>query len=69
MKLLIPGPVDVREDVLEQLSKPLISHRGKEISSLQNNIISKLKIVMGTKRNNKYGYTYIFLFNMYKIAK
>ena len=51
MKLFIPGPVDVREDVLEQLSKPLISHRGKEISTLQNNIISKLKIVMGTKND------------------
>ncbi len=51
MKLFIPGPVDVREDILKQLSKPLISHRGKEISSLQNNITAKLKIVMGTEND------------------
>ena len=37
-KLFIPGPVDVREDVLQKLATPQISHRGKEASALQRSI-------------------------------
>ncbi len=51
MKLFIPGPVDVRAEVLEQLSSPLISHRGDEISKLHINIISKLKQIMHTEND------------------
>jgi len=51
MKLFIPGPVDVRAEVLEQLSSPLISHRGDEISKLQMSIISKLKQIMKTEND------------------
>ena len=41
-KLFIPGPVEVRKDVLEKMSAPMISHRGKEASKLQKDISDKL---------------------------
>ena len=42
-KLFIPGPVDVREDVLAQMTKPIIGHRTKAASDLQRNISEKLQ--------------------------
>ena len=36
-KLFIPGPVDVTDDVLEAMSGPMISHRGKDWTELQKN--------------------------------
>ena len=37
-KLFIPGPTEVREDVLQQLATPMIGHRTKEASQLQREI-------------------------------
>lgn len=51
MKLFIPGPVDVRADVLQVMSKQMMSHRSEDISILQNSITSKLKRVMGTSND------------------
>jgi aspartate aminotransferase-like enzyme len=51
MKLFIPGPVDVRQDVLDQLSKPIISHRSQLISNLQTSIETNLKLIMETKNS------------------
>lgn len=51
MKLFIPGPVDVRQDVLDQLSKPIISHRSQLISNLQTSIEANLKLIMETKNS------------------
>ena len=48
-KLFIPGPVDVREDVLAHMATAQISHRGKEASALQSRISDKLKKVMYTE--------------------
>ncbi|MGL5244103.1 MAG: pyridoxal-phosphate-dependent aminotransferase family protein, partial [Sarcina sp.] len=42
-KLFIPGPVEVREDVLKQMSKPMIGHRGQEASNLQHRISDNLR--------------------------
>ena len=42
-KLFIPGPVEVRPDVLAQMAKPMIGHRGKEASALQHRISDKLR--------------------------
>ncbi|NLT11957.1 MAG: alanine--glyoxylate aminotransferase family protein [Clostridiaceae bacterium] len=47
-KLFIPGPVDVCPDVLKQLSRPIIGHRTKDISALQESISSKLQKIMFT---------------------
>ncbi|HZK42773.1 MAG TPA: alanine--glyoxylate aminotransferase family protein [Syntrophomonadaceae bacterium] len=47
-KLFIPGPVEVRKDVLEKMSTPMISHRSKEASQLQRRISEKLKKMLFT---------------------
>ncbi|MGI5997677.1 MAG: pyridoxal-phosphate-dependent aminotransferase family protein [Lutispora sp.] len=48
-KLFIPGPIDVAQDVLEQMTKPMIGHRSKEASGLQRRISEKLQKVFYTK--------------------
>ena len=48
-KLFIPGPVDVRPDVLEKMSTPMIGHRTKDASALQQRISVKLQKLMLTK--------------------
>lgn len=48
-KLFIPGPIDVREDVLMQMTKPMIGHRSKDASILQRSISEKLQKVFYTK--------------------
>lgn len=47
-KLFIPGPVDVREDVLQKMATPQISHRSKDASALQRGISEKMRKVMYT---------------------
>ncbi|MDY0236249.1 MAG: alanine--glyoxylate aminotransferase family protein [Gudongella sp.] len=47
-KLFIPGPVDVREDVLQKMATPQIGHRTKEASNLQRGISEKLQKVFKT---------------------
>ena len=48
MKLFIPGPVDVRKDLLKYMSKPLIGHRTREISDIQKRIQKNLRKIMKT---------------------
>lgn len=48
-KLFIPGPIDVREDVLEKMATPMIGHRGREASDLQKNISEKLQKILYTE--------------------
>jgi len=48
-KLFIPGPVDVRPDVLEKMATPMISHRGKAATNLQKSISEKMQKVFQTK--------------------
>jgi aspartate aminotransferase-like enzyme len=47
-KLFIPGPVDVREDVLQKMATPQIGHRSKAASTLQRGISEKLQKVFYT---------------------
>lgn len=47
-KLFIPGPVDVKEDVLKKMATPMIGHRTKDASQLQRNISDKMRKVMFT---------------------
>ena len=37
-KLFIPGPVEVRDDVLQKMATPMIGHRTKDASKLQREI-------------------------------
>ena len=48
-KLFIPGPVEVREDVLQKMATPMIGHRTKDASALQRGISEKLQTLMYTK--------------------
>ena len=48
-KLFIPGPIEVREDVLEKMSTPMIGHRSKEASRLQRDISDKLRKLFYTE--------------------
>jgi len=48
-KLFIPGPVEVREDVLQKMAAPMIGHRTKDASALQRSISDKMRKVMYTE--------------------
>lgn len=48
-KLFIPGPINVREDVLEKMSTQQIGHRTEEASKLQKSVTEKLKKVFQTE--------------------
>ncbi|MDZ5035118.1 alanine--glyoxylate aminotransferase family protein, partial [Clostridium perfringens] len=48
-KLFIPGPVEVKSDVLEQMARPMIGHRSKEASELQRRISDNLRKVFFTE--------------------
>lgn len=48
-KLFIPGPVEVRQDVLEKMATPMIGHRSKNASDLQHRISDKIRQVFYTR--------------------
>lgn len=48
-KLFIPGPVDVKADVLEKMATPMIGHRSKDASALQRGISDKLRKLFYTE--------------------
>ncbi len=48
-KLFIPGPVEVRADVLDKMATPMIGHRSKNASDLQRRISDKLRQVFYTQ--------------------
>ena len=49
-KLFIPGPVEVREEVLEKMATPMIGHRSKEASQLQRRISDNLRKLFFTNK-------------------
>src|SRR6056297_722763 len=48
-KLFIPGPTEVRDDVLEKMSTPMIGHRSKDASVLQRSISEKMMKLLYTE--------------------
>jgi aspartate aminotransferase-like enzyme len=50
-KLFIPGPTEVREDILQAQAKPMIGHRSKEFSALYEGIVNKIKKVLNTQNH------------------
>jgi len=50
-RLFIPGPVHVLPEVLEQLSRYTLGHRGKEYAQLHGETVDMLKKVLFTKQN------------------
>lgn len=47
-RLFTVGPVEVRDEVLEAMRKPMIVHRGKDYTRLQRGIVEKLHKVLDT---------------------
>jgi len=50
-RLFIPGPVKVNEDVLQQLARPTLGHRGKEYAQLHAETVDMLKKILFTSQN------------------
>jgi predicted phosphoserine aminotransferase len=50
-RLFIPGPVKVNEDVLQQLARPTLGHRGKEYAQLHGETVEMLKKILFTNQN------------------
>lgn len=48
-KLFIPGPVEVKPEVLEKMATPMIGHRSKDASALQRRISENLKKLFYTE--------------------
>lgn len=48
-KLFIPGPIEVKQDVLDKMSTPMIGHRSKDASNLQKDISDKLRKLFYTE--------------------
>ena len=50
-RLFIPGPVKVNQDVLQQLARPTLGHRGKEYAQLHAETTACLKKILYTDQN------------------
>ena len=50
-RLFIPGPVNVLPEVLEQLSRPTLGHRGKEYVQLHRETVDMLKKILSTEQS------------------
>lgn len=50
-RLFIPGPVMVIDDVLQQLARPTLGHRGKEYAQLHGETVEMLKEILFTKQH------------------
>src|SRR4030042_325320 len=50
-RLFIPGPVKVNEDVLQQLARQTLGHRGKEYAQLHSSTVDMLKKILFTEQN------------------
>ena len=48
-KLFIPGPIDCRKEVLEQMSGPMIGHRSKKCSEIGERIMKNMQKVFFTE--------------------
>lgn len=48
-KLFIPGPVEVSEDILDEMGHFMVGHRSKEYSELHGEVVSKLKKLLFTE--------------------
>lgn len=47
-KLFIPGPTEVRQDILDAQAKPMIGHRMKAFTELYTGLVTKLKDLLQT---------------------
>lgn len=48
-KLFIPGPIEVKDEILSKMATPMIGHRSKDASNLQRDISNKLRKLFFTE--------------------
>ena len=48
-KLFIPGPIEVKDDILNKMATPMIGHRSKDASNLQRDISNNLRKLFFTE--------------------
>ena len=48
-KLFIPGPTEVRKEILKEMSKPMIGHRSKDFNKLFDEVVPKVNRLFYTK--------------------
>lgn len=51
MKLFIPGPVEVRPEILREMSRPPLGHRSAEFTELFTGVTNKLKRLFDTRQH------------------
>ena len=51
MNLRIPGPIPVPDDILHEMSRPMINHRGPEFKEMLYRVSDRLKQVFDTREN------------------
>ncbi|MGQ9602380.1 MAG: pyridoxal-phosphate-dependent aminotransferase family protein [Candidatus Bipolaricaulia bacterium] len=50
-KLFIPGPTEVRPEILKEMARPMIGHRMKEFSTLLMGVTAKVQKLLYTKNH------------------
>nr|NIT80234.1 alanine--glyoxylate aminotransferase family protein [Thermoplasmata archaeon]NIY06602.1 aminotransferase class V-fold PLP-dependent enzyme [Thermoplasmata archaeon] len=50
-KLFIPGPTEVRPEILHQMARPMIGHRSKEFSQLLGEVTPKVQKLLYTQNH------------------
>ncbi len=51
MSLRIPGPIPVPDDILQEMSRPMINHRGPEFEEILHRVTDRLKQVFETEND------------------
>ena len=51
MKLFIPGPVEVRPEILREMARPPLPHRGAEFTALFSGVLAKMKRLLETRQH------------------
>ncbi|MBK8058752.1 MAG: hypothetical protein IPK33_13130 [Gemmatimonadetes bacterium] len=54
-KFFLPGPTEVRHDVLYAMTQQMIGHRGKDVEDLMARVAPKLQAVFRTTRPGVFG--------------
>ena len=50
-KYFIPGPVWVRPEILQEMTRPMIGHRSREFRELMEGVFPRLKTLFGTEQH------------------
>src|SRR3989338_1187711 len=48
-KLFLAGPTEVRDEMFQAMSHPMVGHRNKEYQALHESVVKKLRTFIGTQ--------------------